>query len=138
MILFSLTSDVKDKETTALIRWDDWGDCWYCGPHDRLPYLGDASQNGPLLTTAENINNSPHGTIVSNVAFRGKEPSSWIYSKGSLDHIWYWINENDCDANRERGTVFVFKIYCEKKFQCTLQKLHKLVTDNILQTLLHR
>ena len=91
------------------MKWNEWGDCNHCGPKDRLPYLGDASKNSALLTTANSVTSSPHGTIVSHDTYQGKEPSAWINTLKSVHHIWYWINENDCDASRERGNAVLVK-----------------------------
>ena len=101
-----MTSNVKDKETKLLVQYDERdNDEFYNGPQNRLPYLGDPSKNGPLLTTSNYLTNTPYGAIISKVGYDGMRPSAWVWKlMPSPDHIWYWINENDCDANRERGT----------------------------------
>ena len=106
--MFSLTSSVKKKPTTLLTKFDEWGDEWYSGPRNRLPYLGPAKMKAALLTTSDNINYYQYGCIVSDGTRNGNKPSPWMMNyMDSPGHIWYWINENDCDASREKGMVFI-------------------------------
>ena len=83
---------------------------WYNHPRDRLPYLGSPSKNNALLTTASNDDYWEYGTIISNTisnALRkhgNMEPAPWIYPvMKSPGHIWYWINENDCTPDKQKG-----------------------------------
>ena len=61
-----------------------------------------------LLTTASYDYYVQYGTIISDGTrteqYENNEPSPWmIQDMASPGFIWYWINENDCSPNRERG-----------------------------------
>ena len=76
---------------------------WYSAPRKRFPYLGDASKGQALLTTASYSNWWSFGTIVANQSGRFV-PAKWMnFNVSSPGSIWYWINENDCNADYQRG-----------------------------------
>ena len=85
--------------------FSDWNynAAWWGGPCKRMPYLEmSKDKHVGLLTTASYSDYFEYGTIVSNLS--DNEPSKWINSKmPNPGVIWYWVNENDCDAKYTKG-----------------------------------
>ncbi|XP_057304821.1 uncharacterized protein LOC130641845 isoform X1 [Hydractinia symbiolongicarpus] len=104
-IKYSFTSTSNDHQDVKLLKkfseWDYEVD-WWRGPKGRMPYLGRASKNKAFLTTANNDDYTEWGSLVSNNS-DGNVPSKWIYPQmKSPGVIWYWVNENDCDADYKK------------------------------------
>ena len=74
--------------------------------NQRMPWLG---QTKGILTTSGVSDSGWWGTIISdNLEYN---PAPWI--SGKMAHpgvIWYWINEDDCSADRQPG-LFNICIY---------------------------
>ena len=92
-------------DTTRIKKFGDWSDdTWWKSTRDRIPYLGRPEKKEALLTTATYDDYTQYGTIISDTTINNNEPSPWmIQDMPSPGFIWYWINENDCSPNRERG-----------------------------------
>ena len=70
----------------------------------RMPWVVASGSNGKaLLTTNDSPTYYPSGSILWEGSDR--HPADWIGYGGMQDPgvIWYWVNEDDCDADREAG-----------------------------------
>lgn len=92
-----LHKDNKQEKVTLLKQFDTWRyNIWYQTVNNRMPWLGG---NMGILTTSSTADSYWWGTIISNTL--EYKPAPWI--SGQMKNpgkIWYWINEDDCDANR--------------------------------------
>ena len=97
----SLVSENNQQTNVTLVKkFNDWRYDWRDSLEKRMPWLG-ARQS--LLTTSTHSDYSDWGSIISEK--KSNNPAPWIY--GSMPNpgvIWYWINEDDCDASRNPGT----------------------------------
>ena len=90
----------QQTNVTLEKKFNDWRYDWRDSLEKRMPWLG-ARQS--LLTTSTHSDYSDWGSIISEK--KSNNPAPWIY--GSMPNpgvIWYWINEDDCDASRNPGT----------------------------------
>ena len=79
---------------------------WYKNPRQRMPYRASGNTKRALLTTAHYTYYSEWGSIVANNS-DDYVPAMWITpEKESPGVIWYWLNENDCDADYKPGSLF--------------------------------
>ena len=97
----SFVSENNQQTNVTLVKkFNDWRYDWRDSLEKRMPWLG-ARQS--LLTTLTHSDYSDWGSIISEK--KSNNPAPWIY--GSMPNpgvIWYWINEDDCDAIRNPGT----------------------------------
>ena len=90
----------QQTNVTLVKKFNDWRYDWRDSLEKRMPWLG-ARQS--LLTTSTHSDYSDWGSIISEK--KSSNPAPWIYgSMPSPGVIWYWINEDDCDASRNPGT----------------------------------
>ena len=90
----------QQTNVTLVKKFNDWRYDWRYSLEKRMPWLG-ARQS--LLTTSTHSDYSDWGSIISEK--KSSNPAPWIYgSMPSPGVIWYWINEDDCDASRNPGT----------------------------------
>ena len=92
-------------DVNLIHKFSDWAyeANWYSAPRKRFPYLGDPSKGQALLTTARNVDYWSFGTIVANQS-DWYVPARWMNSyMRSPGVVWYWINENDCNADYQKG-----------------------------------
>lgn len=72
-----------------------------------MPYIATGRTDRALLTTAHYTFYYEWGSIVANNSDH-YVPAKWITpQKESPGVIWYWINENDCDAGYKPGNIIV-------------------------------
>ena len=97
----SFVNENNQQTNVALVKkFNDWRYDWRDSLEKRMPWLG-ARQS--LLTTSTHSDYSDWGSIISEK--KSSNPAPWIYgSMPSPGVIWYWINEDDCDASRNPGT----------------------------------
>ena len=70
-----------------------------------MPYIATGRTDRALLTTAHYTFYYEWGSIVANNS-DNYVPAKWITpQKESPGVIWYWINENDCNAEYKPGKV---------------------------------
>ena len=85
-------------------KWNYEKDSW-SNPRKRMPYLGRPEKNKALLTTATHDDYTEWGTIVAGKS-DNKIPAKWMYpTMESPGVIWYWINENDCNADYKKSKI---------------------------------
>lgn len=94
----------KQTAVTEVKKFDDWTYSWWNSLNLRMPWYNvkEASTKA-LLTTSVDVDYYPSGSIIWGHADR--HPADWISKDGMGDPglIWYWLNEDDCDANRQPG-----------------------------------
>ena len=93
-----------------LKQFDKWDyNVWYKSVNKRMPWLG--AKKG-LLTTSGTSDYYWFGTIISETDEYA--PAPWISSEMTNPAvIWYWVNEDDCDADRHPSMACIilhFKI----------------------------
>ena len=96
----------QQTEVNLVKRFDNWQYNWQDSLEKRMPWLG-ARQS--LLTTSTHSDYSDWGSIISET--KSNNPAPWIY--GAMPNpgvIWYWVNEDDCDANRNPGAREFFQL----------------------------
>ena len=96
----------QQTEVNLVKRFDNWQYNWQDSLEKRMPWLG-ARQS--LLTTSTHSDYSDWGSIISEK--KSNNPAPWIY--GGMPNpgvIWYWVNEDDCDANRNPGACECFQL----------------------------
>jgi len=77
------------------------------------------SGNKALLTTAYYTEYYPSGSIIWGDTDRF--PAYWIRFEDMMDPrvIWYWVNEDDCDADRKPGQINFHFCYCSSSLVFT-------------------
>ena len=74
-----------------------------------MPWF-DAKGTGKkaILTTSSSATYYPSGSILW--AGTDRHPADWIRAGGMRDPgvIWYWVNEDDCDADRRAGEIQLY------------------------------
>lgn len=102
----------NDKQTDVqLIRkFNDWEYSWYRSLNKRMPWFAKESgiHNKALLTTSSSPTYYPSGSIIWGGTDRN--PADWIGDGGMINPgvIWYWVNEDDCDQDRQPGITVHF------------------------------
>jgi len=73
-----------------------------------MPYFdAKGTQTNALLTTSGSLTYYPAGSIIwGDTQYN---PAYWMRYGGMLNPgvIWYWVNEDDCDADRAPGMPFL-------------------------------
>ncbi|XP_048584529.1 uncharacterized protein LOC5514577 [Nematostella vectensis] len=97
-----MSLDNSQTNVQLVKRFDAWEPVWWKGINDRMPWFySDGIENKALLTAATDPINYPTGSII----WGGIDhfPAQWMRYGDMLDPgvIWYWVNEDDCDANRQ-------------------------------------
>ena len=64
--------------------------------------LGRTSTGRAMLTTARHDDYFESGTICAGES-KGYRPARWVNTNWNPGRIWYWLNENDCDRDYEKG-----------------------------------
>ncbi|XP_032229700.2 uncharacterized protein LOC5505409 [Nematostella vectensis] len=83
-------------------RFDVWDHTWWKGIGNRMPWFDkNGNHKKALLTTAGSATYYPVGSILWGGT--DQNPAQWMRFGGMFDPgvIWYWVNEDDCDANRQ-------------------------------------
>eukprot|EP00794_Sanderia_malayensis_P020639 gene20639-22674_t len=98
-ISYTFVSKSALQEKVSLItQFDKWSyNVWYRSVCNRMPWLG--AKKG-ILTTSGTSDYAWWGTIIAD----NKEynPAPWISGEMSNPGvIWYWVNEDDCSADRK-------------------------------------
>lgn len=89
-------------------KFNDWEYSWWKSLNKRMPWVvASGSNNKALLTTSSSPTYNPSGSILWEGSDRN--PADWILDGGMKDPgvIWYWLNEDDCDADRKAGKTFI-------------------------------
>ena len=94
----------KQSKVTLLKKFDNWSYTWWRGLSDRMPWF-NANENTKkaLLTTSSRTTYYPSGSIIwGDTQYK---PAYWTHDGGMANPgvIWYWVNEDDCDADRKPG-----------------------------------
>ena len=103
-----LATNNKQTEVTLAKKFDNWEYSWWKSLEKRMPWFdktGDAHK--ALLTTSSSSTYYPAGSII----YGDMEYDPALYMRkgeGWPGTIWYWINEDDCDANRQPGELHVY------------------------------
>ena len=98
-------TSLDDRDGVKLKRkFSDWEYSWWKSLNKRMPWVvASGSKNKALLTTSSSATYYPSGSIL----WEGNDrnPADWIWDGGMRDPgvIWYWVNEDDCDADRKPG-----------------------------------
>lgn len=75
-----------------------------------MPWFAKESgiHNKALLTTSSSPTYYPSGSIIWGGTDRN--PADWIWDGGMRNPgvIWYWMNEDDCDQDRQPGITVHF------------------------------
>ena len=103
--MFSFMSSNSEKEDVQLIqKFNDWEYVWWKSINMRMPWFdADGTGKMAILTTSSSPTYYPSGSILW--AGTDRHPADWIRDGGMRDPgvIWYWVNEDDCDADRKPG-----------------------------------
>ncbi|KAK3726269.1 hypothetical protein QZH41_003046 [Actinostola sp. cb2023] len=96
----------NNKQTTVVLKanFGNWVYSWWNSLNPRMPwYNAKEKSTKALLTTSVNVDYYPSGSIIW--GHSDKHPASWIAMNGTENPgvIWYWVNEDDCDTNRQPG-----------------------------------
>ena len=106
-LFFACSFVVTNNRQTGVTlkkKFNNWEYSWWKSLNKRMPWVvASGSNNMSLLTTSDSPTYYPSGSIL----WEGKDrhPADWIWDGGMRDPgvIWYWVNEDDCDANRQPG-----------------------------------
>ena len=86
-------------------KFSDWDFSWYDSLNNRMPWVvaSGSAKKKALLTTSSSATYYPSGSIL----WEGNDrnPADWIDRKRDPGVIWYWVNEDDCDADRKPGAM---------------------------------
>ena len=96
------TTDQTDVQLKK--KFDKWEYSWWKSLNKRMPWVVASGSNGKaLLSTTRYPTYYPSGSILWEGSDR--HPADWIQYGGMRDPgvIWYWVNEDDCDADRKPG-----------------------------------
>lgn len=103
---FMATSS-SQTQVTLLQKFDNWEFSWWRSVQNRMPWF-NAHENTKkaLLTTSSRTTYYPSGSIIW--GDKDFSPANWIRYGGMMNPgvIWYWVNEDDCDADRKPGYYF--------------------------------
>ena len=104
-VSFLATND-KQRDVKLIRKFSKWEYSWWKSIDKRMPWF-DSKGTGKkaILTTSGSPTSYPAGSILW--AGTDRHPADWIWDGGMRDPgvIWYWVNEDDCDANRRPGRV---------------------------------
>ena len=102
----------NQQTNVQLIRkFNDWEFSWSNSLNMRMPWFdATGTHNKALLTTSGSPTYYPSGSIIWGGTDR--HPADWISTGGmrSPGVIWYWVNEDDCDADRKPGKMTIIII----------------------------
>ena len=102
---FSFLETNSHQTNVQLIRkFNNWEYSWWKSLNPRMPWFdATGTHNMALLTTSSSPTSYPSGSIIWGGVDR--HPADWIWDGGMRDPgvIWYWVNEDDCDADRKSG-----------------------------------
>ncbi|XP_032217727.2 uncharacterized protein LOC5517368 isoform X2 [Nematostella vectensis] len=109
---YTFTSTTNIQTNVSLVRkYNSWEYNWRNSLEKRMPWLGKTSG---LLTTSTDSDYSEWGTVISSKA--ENNPAPWISPEMvNPGAIWYWMNEDDCDASRQpvHGGLSVWSTWSE-------------------------
>ncbi|KAK3698442.1 hypothetical protein QZH41_010011 [Actinostola sp. cb2023] len=97
-----MATSTGQTQVTLLKKFDNWDWSWWQSVQNRMPWFdAHGSTNKALLTTSSRTTYWPSGSIIwGDTEYH---PAYWM-RYGGMSHpgvIWYWINEDDCDADRK-------------------------------------
>lgn len=100
---YSFLETNSHQTNVQLIRkFNNWEYSWWKSLNPRMPWFdATGTHSMALLTTSSSPTSYPSGSIIWGGVDR--HPADWIWDGGMRDPgvIWYWVNEDDCDADRK-------------------------------------
>lgn len=108
-----MATNNTQTDVNKTVQFDKWQyDVWHTSIEKRMPWLG-ASKG--LLTTSTHSNYYEYGTIISET--KQNNPAPWLAPNMiNPGVIWYWVNEDDYDANRTPGNYVTDSQYEKLEF----------------------
>lgn len=96
----------KQTDIIEVNKFGNWNYSWWNSLNLRMPWYNiNEKSTKALLTTSVDVDYYPSGSIIW--GHDDRQPADWISQVGMQNPgvIWYWVNEDDCDTNRQPGTV---------------------------------
>ena len=98
-----MATNKKQTNVNLVKKFDSWEYSWWSSLNKRMPWFDkDGTAHKALLTTSDRTTYYPSGSII--FGDMEYDPAYWMNKgKNWPGTIWYWVNEDDCDADKLPG-----------------------------------